>query len=106
VQALRLQNLSARRGLNFALVFEFFPSVFLRGKFRRYRFFYLLDIHPVTPGDVQEQVFGYRPALIGTCLVFEDSEMGIQAASAAGMASVRVPSARDRAHSNEVPSAR
>ena len=30
------------------------------------------------------------------CLVFEDTEMGIEAAIAAGMASVRVPTARDR----------
>ena len=31
------------------------------------------------------------------CLVFEDTEMGIQAATAAGMASVRVPTALERA---------
>jgi len=31
-----------------------------------------------------------------SCLVFEDTEMGIQAATAAGMASVRVPSPRER----------
>jgi HAD superfamily hydrolase (TIGR01509 family) len=30
------------------------------------------------------------------CLVFEDTEMGIQAATAAGMASVRVPSPWER----------
>ena len=30
------------------------------------------------------------------CLVFEDTEMGIQAATAAGMASVRVPSPQER----------
>ncbi|MGB2622420.1 MAG: HAD-IA family hydrolase [Candidatus Acidiferrum sp.] len=30
------------------------------------------------------------------CLVFEDTEMGIQAATAAGMASVKVPSPRER----------
>ncbi|MGH9454058.1 MAG: HAD family hydrolase [Candidatus Acidiferrum sp.] len=30
------------------------------------------------------------------CLVFEDTEMGIQAATAAGMASVRVPSPKER----------
>ena len=32
-----------------------------------------------------------------TCLVFEDTEMGIQAARAAGMAWVRVPSPWERA---------
>jgi HAD superfamily hydrolase (TIGR01509 family) len=32
-----------------------------------------------------------------TCLVFEDTEMGIQAARAAGMASVRVPPPWERA---------
>jgi beta-phosphoglucomutase-like phosphatase (HAD superfamily) len=32
-----------------------------------------------------------------TCLVFEDTEMGIQAATAAGMASVKVPPAWERA---------
>jgi HAD superfamily hydrolase (TIGR01509 family) len=31
-----------------------------------------------------------------TCLVFEDTEKGIQAATAAGMASVRVPPAFER----------
>jgi HAD superfamily hydrolase (TIGR01509 family) len=31
------------------------------------------------------------------CLVFEDTEMGIQSANAAGMASVKVPDPRDRA---------
>ena len=31
------------------------------------------------------------------CLVFEDTEMGIEAATAAGMASVRVPTALERA---------
>jgi len=35
-----------------------------------------------------------------TCLVFEDTEMGIQAATAAGMASVKVPPAWERAFSN------
>ncbi len=32
------------------------------------------------------------------CLVFEDTEMGIQAATAAGMASVRVPQPRERSN--------
>jgi len=31
-----------------------------------------------------------------SCLVFEDTEMGIQAATAAGMASVKVPQPRER----------
>jgi HAD superfamily hydrolase (TIGR01509 family) len=35
-----------------------------------------------------------------SCLVFEDTHMGIQAATAAGMASVKVPPAWERAHSN------
>jgi len=35
-----------------------------------------------------------------TCLVFEDTEMGIQAATAAGMASVKVPSPWERVQSN------
>lgn len=34
----------------------------------------------------------------GKCLVFEDTEMGIQAATAAGMASVRVPPRWERSH--------
>lgn len=33
----------------------------------------------------------------GDCLVFEDTEMGIEAATAAGMASVRVPTPMERA---------
>lgn len=35
-----------------------------------------------------------------SCLVFEDTEMGIQAATAAGMASVKVPPPWERVHSN------
>ena len=35
-----------------------------------------------------------------SCLVFEDTDMGIQAATSAGMASVRVPPAWERAQSN------
>jgi HAD superfamily hydrolase (TIGR01509 family) len=35
-----------------------------------------------------------------TCLVFEDTDMGIQAAASAGMASVKVPPASERAHPN------
>ncbi|HUN84294.1 MAG TPA: HAD-IA family hydrolase, partial [Terracidiphilus sp.] len=31
----------------------------------------------------------------GRCLVFEDTELGIEAATAAGMASVRVPQSRE-----------
>ena len=37
---------------------------------------------------------GVAPA---SCLVFEDTDMGIQAATAAGMASVKVPSPMERA---------
>jgi HAD superfamily hydrolase (TIGR01509 family) len=37
---------------------------------------------------------GVAPA---ACLVFEDTDMGIQAATAAGMASVKVPSPMERA---------
>jgi beta-phosphoglucomutase family hydrolase len=40
------------------------------------------------------QRLGVAPS---TCLVFEDTEMGIQAATAAGMASVRVPPPWERA---------
>jgi HAD superfamily hydrolase (TIGR01509 family) len=35
------------------------------------------------------------------CLVFEDTEMGIQAATAAGMASVRVPSPQERSFAGQ-----
>jgi beta-phosphoglucomutase-like phosphatase (HAD superfamily) len=35
------------------------------------------------------------------CLVFEDTEMGIQAAQAAGMASVRVPASWERTQITE-----
>jgi len=37
------------------------------------------------------------------CLVFEDTDMGIQAATAAGMASVRVPHPRERQGTNSAP---
>ncbi len=37
------------------------------------------------------------------CLVFEDTAMGIQAATAAGMASVRVPSPRERRNGTTLP---
>ena len=40
---------------------------------------------------------GVKP---GSCLVFEDTEMGIQAATAAGMASVKVPAPWERIRSN------
>jgi HAD superfamily hydrolase (TIGR01509 family) len=41
---------------------------------------------------------GVAPA---DCLVFEDTDLGIQAATAAGMASVRVPSPIDRKNDQE-----
>ncbi len=40
------------------------------------------------------------------CLVFEDTDLGIQAAQAAGMASVRVPSPLERARGNRNPGLR
>ena len=44
----------------------------------------------VTPGDY------YVYVVQGDKIVFEDTELGIQAATAAGMASVRVPSPMER----------
>jgi HAD superfamily hydrolase (TIGR01509 family) len=35
-----------------------------------------------------------------SCLVFEDTAMGIEAATSAGMASVKVPPPWERVHSN------
>src|SRR5262250_820845 len=41
-----------------------------------------------------------------SCLVFEDTAMGIEAATSAGMASVKVPPPWERVHSNRRPSSR
>jgi HAD superfamily hydrolase (TIGR01509 family) len=48
--------------------------------------------HP-EPFLVAAERLGVEPE---TCLVFEDTEMGITAATAAGMASVRVPAPWER----------
>jgi HAD superfamily hydrolase (TIGR01509 family) len=48
--------------------------------------------HP-EPFLLAAQRLGVDPAL---CLVFEDTDMGIQSATAAGMASVKIPQPRDR----------
>ncbi len=59
----------------------------------------------VCAGDYQKSKPDPEPFLIAAerlgvaphdCLVFEDTEMGIQAATAAGMASVKIPQPRER----------
>jgi HAD superfamily hydrolase (TIGR01509 family) len=75
---------------------------------------HLLDRFPILVGS--EDYTRSKPApeafLVGAsrlgiapkdCLVFEDTEMGIQAATAAGMASVRVPSPLERRNGINVP---
>jgi len=37
----------------------------------------------------------------GACLVFEDTEMGIQTATAAGMASIKIPPPRQRTSASQ-----
>jgi HAD superfamily hydrolase (TIGR01509 family) len=75
---------------------------------------HLLDRFPILVGS--EDYARSKPApdafLVGAsrlgiapkdCLVFEDTEMGIQAATAAGMASVRVPSPLERRNGKAHP---
>jgi HAD superfamily hydrolase (TIGR01509 family) len=59
----------------------------------------------VCAGDYSKSKLDPEPFLIAaarlgvdpeSCLVFEDAELGVQAAAAAGMASVRVPSPKER----------